>query len=170
MWPLDEGPGLKLEGPIEDGEDWPDVLDEKLPVEGMAEPDISVLTAEWLETWKLQDLRRWQMEDRSLALMVKWREELVDRPEPEVLAGEGRTVKGLVQQWDQLEVVHGVLYRKFRHAAVWQLVAPACLRRQIFKGLHGTRVGGATFDSGWEEGDRGRGWMGGSKEGRSRPR
>ena len=147
MWPLDEGSGLKWEGPIEDGEDWPDVLDEKLPVEGMAEPDISVLTAEWLETWKLQDLRRWQVEDRSLALVVKWREELADRPEPEVLAGEGRTVKGLVQQWDQLEVVHGVLYRKFRPAAmpskvVWQLVAPACLRRQIFKGLHGTRVGG----------------------------
>ena len=62
------------------------------------------------------------------------------------MQGQGREFRLLVQQWEQLEVTDGLLYRRYENetgnAVRLQLVVPKCLREEILQELHGGVVSG----------------------------
>ena len=68
------------------------------------------------------------------------------KPIADTLKGHRREVTQLTQQWDQLVLQHGVLYRKFEKAGQgqlhFQLVVPKDHQASVLQEIHGGRMGG----------------------------
>ena len=58
------------------------------------------------------------------------------------LEGKSRELNILVQQWDQLVVKKGVLYRRYEDSEHLQIIAPAIIHQDILKQLHEGILGG----------------------------
>ena len=87
-----------------------------------------------------------QLEDSTTGPILKARESGI-HPGIEFLTGQTQQFCRLVQQWDQLEVKNGLLYRRFElsdgHNSHLQLVVPKQLQPQILNEVHGGgRLGG----------------------------
>ena len=67
-------------------------------------------------------------------------------PDANVSASMGREGHSLLQQWDQMELHNGKLWRRFHHPdgshSHLQLVAPISCRQQILEDVHAGAVGG----------------------------
>ena len=83
------------------------------------------------------ELRQAQLGDPTIGLILR----SIEKGEQPEVQGQSREFRLLVQQWEQLEVKDGLLYRRYDKEAdnsVWlQLVAPKCLREKILQELHG---------------------------------
>ena len=59
----------------------------------------------------LDGLRVAQQRDTEIAPLMKWRETMQDSPERKDVLMFGMTTRSYVQQWNDLPLVEGVLYR-----------------------------------------------------------
>ena len=94
---------------------------------------------------KLKGMRKKQLEDSSIGPVLRARDakEFPGKDEQKAYSIETRR---LFQIWDQLEVKHGVLHRKFigtgGGSSCLQLVVPTSLRSSILSELHDGVTGG----------------------------
>ena len=75
--------------------------------------------------------------------MIDWKKTLTSKPTKEMLQECSTGVRAMSCQWDSLGLKDGLLYRAFSPKydgtmVKHQLVAPLCLRKQIFHYLHAT--------------------------------
>ena len=102
------------------------------------------------EDWSLVDARKWQREDLDIGKILQWMESSEERPSRRTVATHSRGVKALWNQWDQLTLRNGLLYRvwypphrNFNGAIPFhQLVAPKQIRQLILDELHNGVGGG----------------------------
>ncbi len=96
-----------------------------------------------LGTMSLEEMRHLQMEDPTIGPILSAKEKDQELPS-EQLKGLGRETQQLVQQWGQLSVEGGVLYRHLEgnHDNQLQLVAPTALQKEILHESHSGAVGG----------------------------
>ncbi len=98
----------------------------------------------WLPTWSVEELRKWQEDDPTLAAVRKWVENN-HHPNRKEVAVLGPLAANLVGLWATLELREGLLYRRWDTAAMgttYQLVAPLRIRDEVFRQLHTVRQGG----------------------------
>ena len=65
----------------------------------------------WAETLSNADLREEQLRDPEVGTVLRWREKDNERPEWKEIRSPGRTTLTLWQQWADLRVQQGALYR-----------------------------------------------------------
>ena len=67
----------------------------------------------WLSSWSQEELQEMQREDKSMKMILEYKQDNDTRPElPEEFQTD-KTSKALWYQWDSLEVKNGLLYRKW---------------------------------------------------------
>ena len=101
------------------------------------------------EDWGLEDLRKWQREDPALKPIIMWLENSEVRPTRQEIAQYSYEVKSLWNQWENLVLRGGILYRIWypqnptqTENPVHQLVAPFQIRTRIMLELHDGLGGG----------------------------
>ena len=86
-----------------------------------------------------EELRSKQLEDPIVGYLLRARE-ANEKPTADDLKGKSRAVKRLVQLWERLEVVDGVLWRNFKDDpgsdSRKQLIVPESLRDEVLQELH----------------------------------
>ena len=78
---------------------------------------------------------------------MDWKEKSADRPPEAVVAGQGKTVRSLWAQWDRVELVDGLLYRRWEEESAAcpirkQLILPQSFVPEVLRTLH-SGVGGS---------------------------
>ena len=101
----------------------------------------------WLENWGLEELATLQQADPSVSLVAKWKGEGVPRPPQSELAQQSELVRALCSRWESLELLGGVLYRRWGHKCDSQktqlhVIVPESLKAQIFQHLHSNPMAG----------------------------
>ena len=97
----------------------------------------------WISAKSHEELRNLQLEDPSFTPVLRSKEKN-ERPPKETLINCAQNVKTLYNQWDLLEIKHGVLYKRYMREehSYLTLVAPESMRRDIFTELHQNRTAG----------------------------
>jgi len=94
----------------------------------------------WLKVESNMDLRKLQMEDPGIKVIIHWMEQLGPRPAKEKVFPLGKMAKALWAQWINLVMKNGILYRELlnplTHGATYQYVTPPSIRSTIFRHLH----------------------------------
>ena len=92
-----------------------------------------------------QQLRDLQLHDECIGQLIKAKEVNV-QPSSNFAKSQPIVFRRLLQQWEQLVLVNGVLYRQIVHVSndlnYLQLVVPEGLRTEILKNLHEGVAGG----------------------------
>jgi dUTPase len=105
-----------------------------------------VISSNWVENWSSVELEDMQRQDESIRRFIALKEGLSKCPSRKDLLAEDELVRNLCGQWDCMEIRNGVLYRRWKPVngmvGRLQLVAPSGLRDEVFKQLHGSRLGG----------------------------
>ncbi len=115
-------------------------------------PQVSALeldgeTGTWVDQWNLGQLREWQDEDASIVRVRELMAASDFKPKWKVISQESAEIKSLCNQWDSLQLQHGLLYQQWvpeqsPSLPVNQLVAPRRLWRAILDHLHSRRTAG----------------------------
>ena len=109
------------------------------------ETRLSIHPEQWIESWSPEELQQWQKDDIYLSQVLDWKES-DNRPKWQDIQSQGTEIRSLWAEWDVLTLKRGVLYRiqhqEFKPHIRSQLVAPLCIRKDIFKYLHSHRTGG----------------------------
>ena len=74
---------------------------------------VNLSNQEILEGWNPEDLKRLQMEDPSIGLLLINLTEGKDRPKWDEISHNSSAFKVLWRQWERLKIVNGILYREF---------------------------------------------------------
>ena len=86
------------------------------------------------------DLRQWQQSDSELGLIIRCRLESDTRPPCSEMSPESEQSKRLWNQWDQLEIHNGLVYRRYTGSGsndeYKQLLVPRCCVENVLYG-HG---------------------------------
>lgn len=102
--------------------------------------------ANWLRPKSDFEVREAQINDKNLKIVIKWLEDLPERPKRSNILSFNADVKTFWGKWDQLTLENGVLYRKFYDAELNkfknQLVIPESWRTDILQMLHDDPVSG----------------------------
>ena len=107
----------------------------------------AITESSWADTFSTEEVRKSQDTDSDIMKIIGWIEELRDRPARSDRAMKSASI-GLLRlwgQWKRLELVDGVLYRKFYPddgQPVCQLVVPETLRGILLTALHAGVSGG----------------------------
>ena len=90
--------------------------------------------------WTKDGLSKAQQCDIEIVPLIKWNETMQDGPERKDVLMFGMTTRSYVQQWDDLHLVEGVLYRIWRSKdglrQYQQLVAPGDYQRALVRLVH----------------------------------
>ncbi|PIK35807.1 Retrovirus-related Pol polyprotein from transposon [Apostichopus japonicus] len=123
------------------------------PPEGISEHDLlkddgsaEEKEQHWFGCLTKDEIRSKQKEDKDLGIVLGWKENGNDRPHWEQVAGNNNAVRNYWNQWQQLEVKNGILYRKFESPTgekfTYQLIVPEDMREDILKLSHDHKVAG----------------------------
>ncbi|KAK7478691.1 hypothetical protein BaRGS_00030076 [Batillaria attramentaria] len=98
----------------------------------------------WLPTIPPEEMKEKQRADCDLRRLAEWKE-AGPNPPWSVVRRESPTLRNLWAQWEAVELENGVLRRRLHgdcqpHGR-YQIIAPAELRREIFRQRHDVRVG-----------------------------
>ena len=89
--------------------------------------------------WNPEDLSTEQDADPDIGPLMRWKRARDDRPRWEDISPP-RDTKLLWRQWEQLSLVHGVLYRQFHELEGrgwwYQLVVPEGRRKDLLRCMH----------------------------------
>ena len=100
----------------------------------------------WMHSWTNAELCKMQMDDPDIKTVICWKEELVKCPARQDLLAHSVEVRDLCGQWSKLEIVDGVLYRRWIPKSLQreqlQLITPKLVRDKILYQLHSARAGG----------------------------
>ena len=94
-------------------------------------------------TWSDDQLQAWQREDPIVAKVVDWVQN-GEKPQWKDVRMEGTTIRTYWFNFEQLELINHILYRKIDKGGQTshRLVAPQTIRGQIFDFLHAKCTGG----------------------------
>ena len=99
----------------------------------------------WLSSWSSEELQEMQREDKSVNMILEYKQDNDTRPDlPEEFQTD-KTSKALWYQWYSLEVKDGLLYLKWinrQGCTTYQLVAPDVIKKTIFDNLHSNLTAG----------------------------
>ncbi len=99
-----------------------------------------------LQGWTTEEIRNLQLDDDHIGKVLRAKQKGGQKPSPEQLSGDSIETRRLVQLWDQLEVRHGQLLRRFESpdgsTHHLQLVVPRTLRENILREVHGGALSG----------------------------
>ena len=102
-------------------------------------------TDDWLETVTKAELKQMQEEDEDMATVMSWRATGRRPPWAAVKHGSAE-LRVYWTQWQQLDIRDGLLVRQLspesRPTHQHQVLAPPDIRREVFRQLHHTRIGG----------------------------
>ena len=90
------------------------------------------------------EMRKLQLSDTVIGPILQAKEK-EQKPSPDDVKVQPRSTSRLVQQWDQLEVKGGLLWRVMENGGgneVRQLIVPQGLRTEVLQELHSGAVGG----------------------------
>jgi hypothetical protein len=100
----------------------------------------NIIEPNWMAHWNNEELRVMQHGDSAINKVIAWKEEgrkCADRGE---LLNEAAEVRDYCGQWCHLELVAGLMYRRWVPKCLkvekLQLVSPKSIRDTIFKDLH----------------------------------
>ena len=99
----------------------------------------------WLQIWTHDELVEMQSEDQSIGPIRQLVKNFQIRPPKRESQNLNVEAKILWTQWNSLEIVNDLLYRRIENQAgeiVLQLIAPQAIRNHIFKELHENRTAG----------------------------
>ena len=100
----------------------------------------------WMENWDKTDLRAKQLSDTSIKRVIDWKEEGRECPSRADLLSESEDVRNLCGQWKWLELIDGILYRRWTSRCTsivkFQYITPKSLRETILHHLHNTMTAG----------------------------
>ena len=92
------------------------------------------------------DLRARQLEDPDLSIVIRWKDDVRERPAWESISAESNAVKTYWAQWDRLALREVVLYRRWESEACegirWQLLVSRCMRQDLLSQLHDEKTAG----------------------------
>ena len=95
-----------------------------------------------LPSWTLQNLREAQLRDCTIAPILKAKEASTQRPDWHI-DNEHPATRSYWNRWDQLEIVNGVLCKRWKsndHTVTKLLaIVPQDLRKDVFLDLHGCK-------------------------------
>ena len=85
-----------------------------------------------------------QAEDLDIKPILVAKENKLEKPTWEIISRESVATKAYWSQWDQLDIVDGVLVCKWqnKYRLVHQIVFPCKLRNQVLHGVHDNRAVG----------------------------
>jgi transposase InsO family protein/predicted aspartyl protease len=102
--------------------------------------------ATWLQKATPLELRKAQLDDPLLSIVMKWKEGDEGRPSWRDISALSRGVKSYWAQWDRLDLREGVLYRQWlehnTNATRWQLLMPLSLQDTVLTMLHNDPTSG----------------------------
>ena len=91
----------------------------------------------WLGGWTIDHLQSRQGGDPTIAKILEWKKTNNVRPEWTIDLDEDKLVKSFWTQWDRLEVMDGVLYRRWESTdglyIRWQMVLPKSMVEDVFR-------------------------------------
>ena len=95
---------------------------------------------QWLVGMHTAELRKAQLADDQIGIVVQWKEAEKGRPEWPSVASYSPTEKSYWAQWDRLSLREGVLYRRWESASGdkehWQLIVPQSLKDDVLRQVH----------------------------------
>ena len=110
------------------------------------ESDATILETNWLQNWSNEDLQTLQRNDPAIKIIIAWKESGMVRPTRDDLHAQGSEVRDYCGQWANLEMIDGLLYRKWipksTKRVCRQLLTPVPIRSKIFNQLHEVRTAG----------------------------
>ena len=68
----------------------------------------------WIDSWSAADICKMQTEDPDIKTVLCWKEELDKCPARQELLAHSTEVRDLCGQWSKLEIVNGILYRRWK--------------------------------------------------------
>jgi len=85
------------------------------------------------------NIRKLQQEDKDIGSLLQAVEEQ-QKPSQDTCQGKSRTFQLFLQQWQQLYIVNGLLFRHYKNVngtEKWkQLVVPRSLQKEVLHSLH----------------------------------
>ena len=98
------------------------------------------------EEWTTAQLRKDQEEDVDIGPLLKWKENVVERPAWSKISDESPSFKALWAQWESLRVENGLFKRAWespdgKHTTI-QLVVPATRVKEVLLEMHNGGSGG----------------------------
>ena len=100
----------------------------------------------WLDGWDPIQLRSAQESDPDIAPLVKALNEGQNRPKWQNISAGSVRLKTLWRQWDRLQVIGGVMYRKWYEENSenyhWQCIVPNSKHREVLWHFHDTPTAG----------------------------
>ena len=95
---------------------------------------------QWLVGMRTAELRKAQLADDQIGIVVQWKEAEEGRPEWPSVVSYSPTVKSYCAQWDWLSLREGVLYRRWESVSGdkehWQLIVPQSLKDDVLRQVH----------------------------------
>ena len=127
--------------------------------------DAGTSAGRWVQPWSDDQLQAWQREDPIVAGVVDWVQN-GEKPQWKDVRMEGTTIRTYWFNFEQLELINHILYRKIGKGGQTshRLVAPQAIRGQIFDFLHAKRTGGHLGISRTSASARKRFWWPGMKK------
>ena len=105
----------------------------------------TIASADMCGGYSMEELRSLQLEDKCVGDLLKAMESH-QKPSQDQVKAQSLSCRRLYQQWDQLVVRNGILYRYYEppnESQSWlQLVVPSSLQSEIIKDAHEGTVGG----------------------------
>ena len=128
--PTDEGEGAAVRGSVTTKES-----ENALKAESLASDAVGETT-----------LAQLQMNDPDIGPIARLRSQQTDRPRIEAVSAESPFTKRLVSEWETLEVIDGLLYRRFSYRDgrpdALQLLVPRVKRKDFLERTHAGMGGG----------------------------
>ncbi|KAJ8017967.1 hypothetical protein HOLleu_44301 [Holothuria leucospilota] len=100
----------------------------------------------WFQRWTSSQLRELQLNDKDIGPILLWKEVQHSRPDWEQITTGSAAMKNYWGQWDRLEVIEGVLYRRFesdtgQHTFL-QLLVPKKIQEKVLDQAHNHKLSG----------------------------
>ena len=93
-----------------------------------------------------KDISNLQLQDHDIGPVLRRYKESAEQPEVEQTKGFSPATRALFQQWTQLKLKEGILYRQFKSqdgsSSRLQLIVPKGLREKVLRQLHEGPAGG----------------------------
>ena len=104
------------------------------------------VTSNWIDNWSKTELSEMQQNDFAISRVITLRQDRDKCPDREELLRESSDVRDLCGQWSKLEIIDGLLYRRWMPKCLnterYQFVAPQLLRAKLLTEFHDSRTAG----------------------------
>lgn len=119
-------------------------LNENFSCNGTLDFDNEIDFSNWLRIWTSEEIKEWQEQDFDISKVIEMKNQFLEKPDRQKVAGLSYEVRNLWSLWESLEIRNGILYKKVENFGQDELVlvVPKELRTKLMKELHNSRISG----------------------------